>query len=92
MLSHQGACRAKAHKSPRGGSTILKRPRRFKVQKMRRSVALELLILIITIEALSKNPFFDNFDPRNSKSTLYRHIKPPLKSKKPPKKVSKEFF
>ena len=57
------------------------------MQKMRRNVALELLILIITIDALSKNPFFENFDPKNSKSTLYRHIKPPLKSKKTPFKI-----
>ena len=62
------------------------------MQKMRRNVALELLILIIIIDALSKNPFFENFDPKNSKSTLYRHIKPPLKSKKPPNKVLKDFF
>jgi len=92
MLNHTSACCAKAHKSPRDGSTFKKRPRRFKVQKMRHSLALELLILIITIDALSKNPFFDNFDPRNSKSTLYRHIKPPLKSKKPPNKVLKQLF
>ena len=90
MLNHTRACCAKAHKSPRDGSTFLKRPRRFKVQKMRRNVAFELLILIIIIDALSKTPFFENFDPRNSKSTLYRHSKPPLKSKKPPKKILKE--
>jgi len=59
---------------------------------MRSNAALELLVLIITIDALSKNPFFDNFDPKNSKSTLYRHIEPPLKSKKPPNKVLKELF
>ena len=54
------------------------------MQKMRRNAALELLILIITIDVLRKNPFFDNFDPKNAKSTLYRHIKPPLKSGKAP--------
>ena len=92
MLNHTRACCAKAHKSPRGSSTFIKRPRGFKVQKMRRNDALELLVLIITIYALSKSPFFDNFDPKNSKLTLYRHIKPPLKSEKPPIKVLKELF
>ena len=62
------------------------------MHKIRRDATLELLILIINIDALSKNPFFENFDPKNSKSTLYRHIKPPLKSKKPPNKVLKELF
>jgi len=66
------------------------------VHGIHRNAALKLLILIITIDVLRKNPFFDKFDPKNEKSTLYRHIKPPLKSGKAPFKIIKggirEFF
>ena len=66
------------------------------MHRIRRNAALKLLILIITIDVLSKNPFFDNFDPKNAKLTLYRHIKPPLKSGKAPFQIIKggirDFF
>ena len=59
------------------------------MHRIRRNAALKLLILIITIDVLRKNPFFDNFDPKNAKSTLYRYIKPPLKSGKAHFKIIK---